>query len=165
MPFITNKTFKKHRIMKAIVTLAKGHSDVVMVSANNPDSASVMLVTETITGNDQGFLQTEKRVGMIKGKTSDIKALGLKAGDNFSEKVFPVKLVVKESHEPFFPGQTPKINPQTKAVITSLGAPVYRQTIVVSESSAEVDAKLITDKVEAGVGAESEFGKKTARIE
>ena len=149
--------------MKAIVTLAKGHSDVVMVSANNPDAASVMLVTETMTVNDQGFLQTEKRVGMFKGETAKIKALGLKAGDNFSEKVTPVKLVVKESHEPFYPRQQPKINPQTKQVITSAGAPVYRQTLVVSESSAEVDARLATDRENAAVGANPEFGKKTER--
>ena len=150
--------------MKTIVTLAKGHSDVVMVSANNPESASIMLVSETMSANDQGFLVTEKRVGLFKGETAKIKALGLKAGDNFSEKVFPVKLVVKESHEPFFPGQEPKINPQTKAVITSEGAPVYRQTLVVAETSAEVDAKLATDREAVKADAKSEFAQKSERV-
>ena len=164
MPFITNKTFKKHKIMKAIVTLANGHTDVVMVSVNNPESASIMLVSETMSVNDQGFLTTDKKVGLFKGETAKIKALGLKAGDNFSEKAFPVRLVVKESHEPFYPGQTPKINPQTKETVTSQGAPVYRQTLVVSETSAEVDAKLLTDKAPAAVEATSEFSKATARV-
>ena len=149
--------------MKAIVTLAKGHSDVVMVSVNNPESASIMLVSETMSANDQGFLVTEKRVGLFKGETAKIKALGLKAGDNFSEKVFPVRLVIKESHKPFFPGQEPKINPQTKEVVTSAGAPVYRQTLVVAETSAEVDAKLVTDREAVKADAKSEFVKGEAR--
>lgn len=163
MPFSTNKTQTK-QFMKAIVTLAKGHSDVVMVSANNPESASIMLVSETMSANDQGFLVTEKRVGLFKGETAKIKALGLKAGDNFSEKVFPVRLVVKEAFSPFYPGQKPKINPQTKAVITSEGAPVYRQTLVVAETSAEIDARLATDKVEATVETNTEFSKKSERV-
>lgn len=151
--------------MKAIVTKGQGHDSIVMISSTNPESAAIMLRTEILTANAQGFLQSEKRVGLLKGKTGDIQkiAVGLKEGDDFSAKVFPVKFVVKESFEPFYAGQEPKKNPQTDEVITSKGAPVYRQTLIVSESSPEVDVRLETDrdtsnaaaKVESGTGFET----------
>lgn len=134
--------------MKTIVTTPKDSKEIVIISKNNPYSAAIMLRSETQTVNDQGFIQTEVRVGLVKGKLDEIRkiAAGLKAGDDYSAKVMPVKLVVKEALEPFYNGQQPKINPQTKETVTHLGAPVYRQTLVVSESSAEVDVKLATDR-------------------
>lgn len=131
--------------MKAIITKAKGHDSVIMISANNPENASVMLRSELLTSNDQGFLQKEVRVGLLKGKTADLKAMNLIEGQDISA-IMPVKLIVKESFEAFYPGQEPKKNPTNGEIVTSSGAPVYRQTIVVSESSAETDCKLATDK-------------------
>lgn len=136
--------------MKAIITKAKGHDSVIMTSANNPENASIMLRSELLTSNDQGFLQKEVRVGLLKGKTADLKALNLSEGQDISA-IMPVKLIVKEAFEPFYPGQEPKKNPTNGEIITSGGAPVYRQTLVVSESSAETDVKLLTDKIESAV--------------
>ena len=149
--------------MKAIVTLAKGNDNVVIISKNNSDSAAIMLVTEHMSANDQGFLQVEKRVGLFKGKTEQIQKLAesLKAGDNFSEKVMPVKLVIKESTTPAYPGHEPKINPSTGEVVTSSGSAVYRQTLVVNETSPEMDVRLASDKVSvaAAVTADAGFSK------
>ena len=61
--------------MKAIVTLANGHSEIVMISKNNPESAAIMLRSDVMSANDGGFLQIEKRVGLLKGKTEDIQKL------------------------------------------------------------------------------------------
>ena len=147
--------------MKAIVTKAKGHDSIIMISANNEENASIMLRSEILASNDQGFLTKETRVGLLKGKTADLKALNLIEGQDIST-IMPVKLIVKESFEPFFPGQEPKKNPTNGEIVTSGGAPVYRQTLVVSESSAETDVKLATDRVEATVSAAQpakEFGK------
>lgn len=143
--------------MKANVSLAKGATSIVMVSPKNPDFAAIMLRSDVSTSNTAGFLQTEHRVGWLKGKTEEIQMLAkdLKEGDDFSAKCFPVKLVVKESNTPFYEGQEPKRNPKTNEIVTSLGATVYRQTLVVSESSSEADVKLTTDKAEAAVGAPS----------
>ena len=140
--------------MKAIVTKSPKHDSIIMKSTTNPDNASIMLRSEILNANDQGFLQKEVRVGLFKGKTSDLELLGLKEGQDFST-VIPVKLVVKESFEPFYPGQEAKINPTTKEVVTSAGAPVYRQTIVVALDSPETDVKLATDKAEATAPATS----------
>ena len=139
--------------MKAIVTAPQGSNQILMISRKNPDSAAIMLRSEIQGINAQGFVQNEVRVGLVKGKTEDMRkiAANLKAGDNFSEKVMPVKLVVKESLEPFYSGQEPKINPQTKETVTHMGAPVYRQTIVVAEDSPETDVKLATDSSTASV--------------
>lgn len=136
--------------MKTIVTTPK-NSDKIVIMSKSGNSAAIMLTSETNTVNDQGFLQVEKRVGLFKGKVEDINKIAstLKAGDNFSEKVLPVKLIVKESTTPFYEGQEPKINPETGAVIQHNEQNVYRQTFVVAETSTEVDAKLISDPVEA----------------
>lgn len=147
--------------MKAIVTKAKGHDSVIMISQNNPESASVMLRSEILTSNDQGFLQKEVRIGLLKGKTADLKALNLIEGQDISA-IMPVKLIVKEAFEPFYAGQEPKKNPSNGEIVTSGGAPVYRQTIVVSESSAEADVKLATDRIEVAATAAqpaAAFGK------
>ena len=113
-----------------------------------------MVKQSTMSANDQGFIQEEIRVGFVKGATETLRKLNLKAGDNFSDKAFPIKLVVIEQFEPFFPGQEPKKNPKTDEIITSSGAPVYRYTYAVSESSPMVDSKLATDKVGASVQTE-----------
>jgi len=141
--------------MKAIVTKSASHDNIIMISTKNPENASIMLVTIANSMNDQGFLVSEKRVGLVKGTTEGLKALNLKEGDDYSAKICPVKLVVKESFDPFYPGQEAKINPKTKEVVTSAGAPVYRQTIVVALDSPETDAKLATDKIEAVVPTEA----------
>ena len=62
-----------------------------------------------------------------------------------------MKLVVKESLEPFYTNQEPKKNPTTGEVVTHLGASVYRQTFVVAEGSSEVDIKLTSDTANANV--------------
>lgn len=139
---------------KAIVTLAEGQTDVVRVSKTNPENGSIMVKAETIGVNDQGFMSKETRIGFIKGTVEDLKKFNLKPGDDFSAKVSPVKLVIKEQFEPFFPGQEPKKNPKTDEVITSSGATVYRYTFVVSETSPMVDEKLISDKIGDQVRAE-----------
>lgn len=150
--------------MKAIVTLANGHTDIVMISKNNPESAAIMLRSDVMSANDGGFIQIEKRVGLLKGKTEDIKALAanLKPGDDFSQKVFPVRLVIKESFEPAYNGHEAKINPTTKEQVTSNGAPVYRQTFVVAENAPQQDEFLATDResVTAKIEANTEFANR-----
>ena len=139
---------------KAIVTLAAGKTDVVSVSKTNPENGSIMVKAETVTLNDNGFEVEEVRVAFIKGTVENLRKRNLKPGDDYSVKVTPIKLVVKEQFEPFFPGQEPKKNPKTNEIITSSGAPVYRYTYAVSESSPMVDSKLATDKVGASVQTE-----------
>ena len=73
------------------------------------------------------------------------------------EQPYPIagKVVVRESLEPFYEGQEPKINPSTNEVITHLGAPVYRDTDFVFDLEAE-DTLLATDREGATVKAEAQ---------
>ena len=133
--------------MKVTVSMPKNATSIVVISKNNPESAGIMLRSNAIGINDQGFMAEEKRVAWFKGKTEQIesfvKQYGLKDGSIFP---IPVKLIVKESTTPFYNNQGPKVNPTTGEVINHNGSPVYRQTIVVAESSSEVDVKLASDK-------------------
>ncbi len=153
--------------MNAIVQQADGYEGIVMQSKRNPDSAAIMLRYETQTVNDEGFLQKETRVGLFKGDTKSLTALvtasGLQAGDNFSQKVFPIRLVIRESITPEYPEQEPKINPSTGEVVTSGGNPVYRSTKVVAANSPLEDQKLEIDRTpvteSATAAPNTEFAK------
>lgn len=139
--------------MRAIVTQAEGYEGIVMQSRRKPESAAIMLRHESQTINDEGFLQKEIRVGLFKGNTDDLNTLvertNLRAGDDFSQKVIPVRLVIRESLEPEYAEHQPKINPSTGEVVTSGGSPVYRSTKVVAANSPLEDLKLEIDRVPA----------------
>jgi len=152
--------------MKVIVSKPKNKSSILVVSESNPESAAIMLRSEVTTINPQGFIQSEKRVGWIKGKVNQLKALiaeyTLTDGTDFNSVVpneLKVKLVIKEALEPFYDNQEPKLNPQTKEPVTHSGALVYRQTLVLNESSSEMDDKLTTDRAEKVEKPKSAFAE------
>lgn len=150
-----------------IVDQAEGYDSIIMESKNNSDFGAIMLRSTEEHLDDNGFYRPLKKVGLFKGRVDELKKLvekkGLKAGDNFSSKVAPVKLVIQEQFEPFYEGQDPKINPTTGQAVTSDGAEVYRQTFVTSVKSTLEDKFLPTDRVEITrdetVEAESSFQK------
>ena len=94
-----------------------------------------------------------KRVYFEAGYVPDlqavIKALGLKAGKEFTN----YRLVIKESTEPFFDNQQPKIypegHPREGEECTHQGAPIYRRTIMVNTLSKELDEMLELDRLDA----------------
>jgi len=137
--------------MKAVIFKAQGHDSLIAVSPNNPEFGIIPLRYEGTKLNDSGFLTQDKRVAGVRGRVKDLEDLirkyNLKEGDDFSEKVTPVKLIVKESTQPFYEGQDAKINPTTGAVMTHNGEPIYRRVIVVPEGSAEKDEFLSNDQV------------------
>lgn len=145
-----------NKIMNVTISMPKGATSIINVSKNNPESAGLMLRANSTGVNDQGFMQEEKRVAWFKGKTEQIEAFveqyDLKEGSIFP---LPVRLVIKESNTPFYAGQEPKVNPTTGEVIKSNGLPVYRNTIVVAESSSEQDSKLATDREAVNVTAQA----------
>jgi len=157
--------------MKAIISKPENYNNstphekypIITVNANNPEFGFIMLRSNTLSINDGGFRQEEKRVGRYVGKVEDlvkdVETYGLKEGMDFSVKMFPVKLVIKESFEPAYEGHSPKINPSTNETITFEGAPVYRNTLVLPESSVEEDVKLGMDRepVASKTEANTEF--------
>ena len=144
---------------KVLISKPEGATSILMVSRNNAEQAAIMLRQDTIGVNSQGFFTEEKRVAWFKGETVKlqklINTLNLKEGDNFSEKVTPVKLVIKESTTQFYNGQNPKVNPKSGDIITSNGVPVYRQTFVMPLASTDTDVRITGDTTSVVVSQEA----------
>ena len=124
---------------------------IVRPSETNPEIGSIQIKDTSIKLGVNGFVQKNNRSAFIRGNIKDLTALNLKDGQDLSSVFGNKKMVVKESTTPFYPGQNPKINPQTSDLIKSKGACIYSETIIVDEHSEEVDILLVADKVEINV--------------
>jgi hypothetical protein len=125
---------------------------VIGVNPNKPEFGSIMMRT-TSWNTDGGFLNKASRVHFLSGKVEELKelcaAFSLNAGDDYSAKVAPSRLIVQESTTPFYDGQAPKINPSTDEIVTYNGADVYRETQLVPASSTQQDLILREGEVVA----------------
>jgi hypothetical protein len=136
--------------MSTIVAKSKKHDGIIIPSQNNAEFGAIMVI-ETRNNFDGGFVNIRKRVGLLKGKMTDLVGLNWK-----ENQTVPLKVVYKESLEPFYTGQDPKRYPEFNSdgtkhekslqPITSLGAPIYVNKLVVSETSDELDVLLPMDK-------------------
>ena len=129
----------------SVTTEANG---LIGVNPNKPEYGSIQMATTTF--DFSGFAAPKRTVHFMSGRVEDLKTIistfDLAVGDNFSEKVQPSRLIVKESTTPFYDGQQAKINPSTGEEITYRGESVYRETDVVPADSAELDSKLSNDR-------------------
>jgi hypothetical protein len=78
-----------------VVVCGDALGNVIGVSRNNPEWGYVLVEQSCATINN-GWVQVGKRSALIKGKVSDLKRIGLKAG-----QIVPGKIVIKESLKPF----------------------------------------------------------------
>lgn len=90
---------------------------VITPSQNNPEWGTFR-VDSVHTSFEGGIVNVNKRTAFVRGKISDLEGLGLKAGQSLAGKILK-----KESYEPFYEGQSPKIYPsgerQGQAVLTN----------------------------------------------
>jgi hypothetical protein len=131
------------------VTLSNG---LIRVNPNKPTFGSLMLIEDvaTISG---GFITQRNKTGFIVGQVAQleaiIKAKGLKAGDDFNEKMGEAYKIVTiemvESATPEGRGFKAKINPTTNEALTKDGEAIFWRRQVVPESSAEVDVLIDHD--------------------
>lgn len=141
---------------------------IITINGNNPEWGFIMLRSNVMSITPNGFRNEEKRVGRyiarVEDLVKDIETFKLKEGDNFSNKVFPVKLVIKEQLEPFYDGQEPKINPSSGEVVTHQGQEIYRNTFVQPLDTAETDVVLSIDREPVEVSkqeqVQTEFAQK-----
>ena len=106
---------------KAIVRVAK-HPDtgnVITISEKNPEFGTIRLDAEQNVFSN-GFFNVQKRTAFVRGRIVDLESLNLKDG-----QVLTGQIVRKESFEPFYDGQSPKINPTTNEVVLTDGQPTY----------------------------------------
>ncbi len=139
---------------KVKVTAKEGQVVIANTNPEKKDSGYIRVESETIS-MEGGFANISKRSALIRGKVEVLKKLGLKEGDPINGKIF-----LKESTTPSFNGQEPKINPETKAVITHNGMPVYRESFFTAELD-KADELLASDTAETTqmVSVESEASK------
>ena len=118
--------------MKNQVKVTAKEGAVVIASTNNAEYGYIRVESEQTNFVD-GWVRTEKRSALIKGKTADLNALGFTEG-----KVLPGKIVIKESTLAPYAGAQPKINPSTGEICKSVdGLAIYRDSIYTTNMSAE----------------------------
>lgn len=103
---------------------------VITPNPNKPDFGTIRLDQEVVTVRNN-FINKSKRSVFVAGNIEVLKSLDYKAG-----QLIPGKIIMEESFEPFYDGQSPKINPTTKDVITKEGKPVYFQYILTEDMNA-----------------------------
>ena len=106
---------------------------VITQSENNPEYGTIRLDAVT-TSMEGGFLNTRRRSAFIRGKMKDLEALKLKAG-----QILPGIIQRQESFQPFYPGQKPKMNPETGEIILQDGKEVYFQDIYTQDVNAPLN--------------------------
>jgi len=124
---------------------------IVRPSETNPEIGSIQVKDTSIKLDVNGFVQKNNKSAFIRGNIKDLNALNLKDGQNLSSVFGNKKMIVKESTTPFYPGQNPKINPQTSELVKYKGECIYTKTSIVDENSEEIDVLLPADKVEVTV--------------
>lgn len=117
--------------------------DIVTQNPNKPEYGSVRVDQEVKTFTN-GYLNKTKRVAFIGGRMEDLTEMNFREGQEL-----PGKIIVEERLEPFYPGQSPKINPETEEVLTQGGNPIYRNSFYTEDLTA-FDMPLSHDNVDQG---------------
>lgn len=139
------------------VKVTSKNNKIVFASTNpGKEEFGYMRVESKNTSFEKGWLKNEVRSALIRGKVKDLEALGMKEGSTITGKIY-----VRESLTPFSPTQDPKKNPESGAIITHGGQPVYRDSIFTADMS-KADELLESDKVEIAVEATANLASQLA---
>ena len=109
----------KNSVKKTVIVKHPETGLVITPSVNKPEFGTIRIDQEANVFNN-GFFAVQKRTAFIRGRITDLESLGLKDGSTLDGKI-----IRKESFEPFYENQEPKINPQTNEVILTDGRPTY----------------------------------------
>lgn len=103
---------------------------VVTPRDSNPEYGAVRIDEEktTIVNN---FVNKSRRTAFLGGSTADLNAMNFKDG-----QIIAGTIVKQESFEPFFEGQSPKINPSTNEVVLKDGRPTFLNYIYSTDATA-----------------------------
>lgn len=109
----------KNLVKKPVVVKHPETGLVITPSVNKPEFGTIRIDQEVNVFNN-GFFAIQKRTAFVRGRITDLESLGLKDGSTLDGKI-----IRKESFEPFYENQEPKINPQTNEVVLTDGRPTY----------------------------------------
>ena len=140
---------------------------LIKINESKPEYGSIQVRSIVVTANE-GFLNTETRIGFIAGKVEDLTKLNLVAGQDFSKVTgIDMKIIYEETTTPGQnEGWRELKNPETSMNITTPdGEIVFRRVKVVSENSGIQDSKLphlrqvvVTNKIDERTVADAFAG-------
>ena len=118
----------------------------IITVRKNPESCSIRVESSVVTHNEQGSLVQQKRTAFVRMQTAVAEALIAK-GQLKVDKQLPVKdkIVVKESFEPFYESQQPKVNLINGEIVTYESKPVYK--VIYFQSGEQASDEFIADYV------------------
>ena len=125
------------------VTVQKNKDgQVVNVNTNNPEFGYVRVGQTIAKFNSDGWLNTENRYFLLKGRLNELQNSGLTAGFEM-----PGQLVRQESLEPFNDYSQPKIAGESGVICKIEGQPIYSR-IVYDRSGTMQDTLIAHDNKE-----------------
>lgn len=120
----------RNSVKKSVVVKHPETGLVITPSVNKPEFGTIRIDQEASVFTN-GFFAVQKRTAFVRGRITDLESLGLKDGSTLDGKI-----IRKESFEPFYENQEPKINPQTNEVILTDGRPTYLEFVYTEDKDA-----------------------------
>jgi hypothetical protein len=114
--------------------------NVITPSSKSPEFGTFRVDTEN-RSLENGFVNITKRSAFIRGKLTDLAMLNLSAG-----QALPGRIQRKESFEPFYENQEPKMNPSTGEIVLTDGKQTYLEFVYTSDAKS-VDVWVTSQEV------------------
>lgn len=108
--------------MKTVIVKAHPDTNLVITPSPTKPEFGKFRVDSRHVSMENGFVNIQKRTAFVAGRTEDLQSLGYKADQTIAGQI-----IKKESFEPFYEGQSPKINPSNKDVVLTNGKQTYLQ--------------------------------------
>ena len=110
--------------MNAVKIIANEDGQIVNVNSNSPEYGYVRIGQTISKFNPDGWISTEERYFLLKGKLEALQNSGLD-----SNSVLPGKLIRQESLEPFDDYSQPKVAGSSGVVCKVNGQPIYSRVV------------------------------------
>ncbi len=144
--------------MNKVTVIESNNGSAINVNPNNPEYGYIRVGQTLSKFNQDGWLQSENRYFLLKGKLDELQNSGMTAGHTL-----PGKLVRQESLEPFDSYSQPKVAGDSGVVCTVNGQPIYSRvvydasgtmedTLIAHDNKEEIVAALAGDNVRPVVG-------------
>ena len=138
-PQMLETLIANNELQSNVLVVSRPETGELITAGKNPEWGSVRVESKVLVNNGSGMIVLQKRVAFVRMQMELGQQL-IQAGLIKDNKPMPIpgKIIIKESLEPFYEGQEPKINPQTGDEVLYMGSmPIYRQAIFASNESAK----------------------------
>ena len=144
--------------MSKVTVIETANGSAINVNPNNPEFGYIRVGQTLSKFNQDGWLQSENRYFLLKGKIEELQNSGIQSGHTL-----PGKLVRQESLEPFDAYSSPKVAGDSGVICTVNGQPIYSRVVydatgtmqdalIAHDNKEEIVAALSTNNVRPVVG-------------